>query len=250
MRTALNTRYIGFNNQTKPFDSDDLRRAFAQAVDREQIARDVLGNEVVPATRILPPGMVGTQLEIKPLAFDLAAAQAALAHAGFPGGTSMPPISLAYAPEGENELVVRALQQAWSQNLGVTVALRAMDTSAFSDALNQTWLNPQTGLQIYYSVWGADYPDPQNFLSLQLLSTSRNNNGHWCDPLFDQIISEADRISARAQIQRRLLLYNQAEQIAIDQVGWLPILHTKVHLLIQPRVQGILVTPSGLITPD
>lgn len=248
---ALNTRYVGFNNRLPPFDSDDVRRAFALAVNKNAIAADLLKNEVVAADRILPPGMIGTSQAITPLAFDPTAAQAALAKAGYPEGQGLPPITFTYSPEGgENELVVKALQRDWQEHLGVAVALQSVDTNTLSSRLSETWDKPAQGLQLYYSVWGADYPDPQNFLSLQLQSSSRNNNGHFSDQRFDRLVAEADRISERTQIQRRLLLYNQAEQIAIDRVGWLPILHAKVHLLLHPRIQGIVVTPNGLVVPD
>src|SRR6266511_4108967 len=78
----LTTRYVGFNNKKAPFDNLDVRRAFALAVDKQTLANQVLAGAVVPADRILPTGLLGTQLPIKPLAFDAAAAKTALAKAG------------------------------------------------------------------------------------------------------------------------------------------------------------------------
>jgi ABC-type oligopeptide transport system substrate-binding subunit len=105
-------------------------------------------------------------------------------------------------------------------------------------------------LQFYFSVWGADYPDPQNFLSRQLRTGVRNNNGHFSDPRFDQLVEEADRMNARSQYQQRLQLYNQAEQIAISRVGWLPLYYPKFNVLIRPRVEGLILTPNGILAPD
>ncbi|MBC8161972.1 MAG: peptide ABC transporter substrate-binding protein [Roseiflexaceae bacterium] len=248
---SLNTRYIGFNNLLPPFNSDDARRAFALAVDRFAIANQVLGGEAIAAERILPPQMIGTRLPIRPIVFDPDAARAALEQAGFSSGAALPPITLTYAPEGgENELVIQALQQGWKQYLDVDVVLQAVDATQLGELMTQTRKTPEQGLQMYYSVWGADYADPQNFISQQLHSGSPNNNGHFSDSRFDRLVEEADQIGARSDIQRRLLLYNQAEQIAIDRVGWLPILHSKVHMLLHPRVQGLVVTPNGTVVPD
>jgi ABC-type transport system substrate-binding protein len=47
-----------------------------------------------------------------------------------------------------------------------------------------------------------------------------------------------------------LQLYNQAEQIAIDKVAWLPVFYPKFSVLVRPRVQGIAATPQGLIIDD
>ena len=77
-----------------------------------------------------------------------------------------------------------------------------------------------------------------------------NNNGHFSDGDFDRLVEEADRMGDRSQIERRIQLYNQAEQIAIDKVAWLPLFFPKLNILIRPRVEGIVVTPQGLIIPD
>jgi peptide/nickel transport system substrate-binding protein/oligopeptide transport system substrate-binding protein len=247
---SLATRYIGFNNQKAPFDNVDVRRAFALATDKATLAEQVLGGNVVPADRILPTGLVGTQLPITPLAFDQAAAKQALSKAGFADGQGLPPITLAYAQEGDNELVAQALQGLWQQNLGVQVTLQSYELATFSQNLNTTFYTPTEGLQFYLSIWGADYPDPQNFLSQQLRSDVPNNNGHYSNAEFDKLVDEADKLGNQADIDRRLQLYNQAEQIAIDEVGWLPLYYPKFQLLVRPRVQGLEVTPTGLVAPD
>ena len=169
---------------------------------------------------------------------------------GFPDGNGLPEITLAYGVEGENETVVQTLQSMWEQNLGVKVKLQAFELATFSKNLDTTFYTPTEGLQFYYSVWGADYPDPQNFLSQQLHTDTANNNGHFSDPQFDSLVDAADQLGDRAQIERRLQLYNQAEQIAIDKVGWLPLFYPKFNILIRPRVEGMVVTPNGIVVPD
>lgn len=246
----LTTRYIGFNVEKPPFNNVDVRRSFALAVDKPTLANQVLAGGVVAADRILPTGLVGTQLPIKPLAYDPAAAKDALTKAGFTDAQGLPEITLAYGQEGDNETVVQALQSMWEQNLGVKVKLQSFELATFSKNLDTTYYTPTEGLQFYYSVWGADYPDPQNFLSLLLHTGNPNNNGHFSDAQFDQLVEEADTLGDRTQIERRLQLYNQAEQIAIDKVAWIPLFYPKLNILVRPRVEGIVLTPQGLIVPD
>jgi len=45
-------------------------------------------------------------------------------------------------------------------------------------------------------------------------------------------------------------LYNQAEQIAIDKVGWLPLYNGTGNVLIRPTVKGITYTAQGLFADD
>jgi ABC-type oligopeptide transport system substrate-binding subunit len=247
---ALATRYIGFNNLKAPFDNVDVRRAFALAVDKQTLANQVLAGAVVPADRILPTGLLGTQLPIKPLNFDAAAAKAALATAGYADPKSFPEVTLAYGQEGDNETVVQALQSMWQQNLGINVKLQSYELATFSKNLDTTYYTPTEGLQFYYSIWGADYPDPQNFLSLLLRTDMPYNNGHFSDQQFDKLTAAADQLGDRAEIERRLQLYNQAEQIAIDKVAWLPVFYPKFSILLHTRVQGMAITPQGLIVDD
>jgi ABC-type transport system substrate-binding protein len=246
----LATRYIGFNNQKAPFDQLLVRRAFALATDKAGLVERALHGTDIPADRLLPTGLLGTQLSIQPLAFDADAARSALAEAGHPNGQGLPPITLTYAREGDNAVVAQTLQAMWQQNLGVAVQLEELDLDAFSGRLDETYRTPENGLQMYYSIWGADYPDPQNFLSQQLTTGTANNNGHFSDAQFDQLVAEADQLGDRSQIERRLQLYVQAEQIAIDKVGWLPLFYPRFNILLNPRVEGLVITPNGLVAPD
>jgi peptide/nickel transport system substrate-binding protein/oligopeptide transport system substrate-binding protein len=246
----LATRYVGFNNRKPPFDKPALRRAFALATDKNTLVGAALHGNGLPAGRILPTGLLGTQLAIRPLAFDPDAARAALAEAGFPGGQGLPEVVLSYAVEGDNQTVTAALKQMWEQVLGVNVRLEPLGLEAFSKRLDETYHTPDQGLEMYYSIWGADYPDPHNFLSQQLQSNTANNNGHFSDQQFDRLVADADQLSDRNQIERRLQLYAQAEQIAIDKVGWLPLFYPKFNILLNPRVQGLAITPNGLVALD
>jgi len=93
-------------------------------------------------------------------------------------------------------------------------------------------------------VWGADYPDPQNFVSQQLRTGVGNNNGHYSNAQFDQLVDRADTDS---NPEVRYQLYREAEQIALNEVGWLPLFYGQANLLIRPTVQGFVVTPQGLV---
>ncbi|MCC6616930.1 MAG: peptide ABC transporter substrate-binding protein [Anaerolineae bacterium] len=240
-------RYVGFNNMIPPFDNVNVRRAFALAIDKATLANDVLGGTVVPTDRILPLGIPGSELPITGLSFDPDAAKAALAEAGLTPET-LGPVTLTYGVEGENERVVTVLQAMWQENLGVSVTLEPLELTTFSARLNETYETPETGIQAYYSVWGADYPDPQNFISQQLRTGVGNNNGHYSNAEFDALVDEADVLTG--DVAQRMSLYNQAEQIAVDEVGWLPLFNPRLNILVRPEVEGIVFNGQGLIIPD
>ncbi|MEI7770690.1 MAG: peptide ABC transporter substrate-binding protein [Chloroflexales bacterium] len=246
-------RYIGFNNRRPPFDNVYVRQAFAQAIDKDSLAKQVLSDEARPAGRILPLGFPGSSLPITTLAFDPLGARSALGLAGYVSGSSLPPVALTYSRDTDTEKAAQALQRNWSDTLGIDVRMEGLPINEFIarlDSMVTDPTNPKTSMQMYLSVWGADYPDPHNFLSLQLQSDSPYNNGHWSNSEFDRLTGEADQMSDPGRAADRLKLYNQAEQIAVREVGWLPLFNPEVNILIKPTVRGLSFTPQGIIAAD
>jgi peptide/nickel transport system substrate-binding protein/oligopeptide transport system substrate-binding protein len=241
--------YVGFNNAKDPLNNSKLRRALALAVDKKTLADKVLNGAVVAADHIVPPGMPGFFQALKPLNFDAAAAKQELAAAGFADGKGLPKLTIAYnTGQADFDKVATTLQQMWQQNLGIQVAVQGEEQGKFNDDLTAMANDPKTSsLQMYLSVWGADYPDPQNFLTQQLHTGVGNNNGHYSNADFDKLTDQAD---IETNGDKRMQLYNQAEQIAIDEVGWLPLFHGKGSILIRPTVQNLTYTAQGLFAGD
>ncbi|MEO8393787.1 MAG: peptide ABC transporter substrate-binding protein [Chloroflexota bacterium] len=240
------TRYVGFDTVIPPFDNVHVRRAFALAIDKDTLANQVLAGAVAPTDRILPPGIPSSELPVTGLHFDAAAAKDELSQAGVTAD-SLGSIKLTYGTEGDNERVVTVLQSMWLENLGVKVELDPLELTTFSAGLNAMTENPQTGYQMYFSIWGADYPDPQNFTQL-LHSDVAFNNGHYSNKQYDALLDQADVMTG--DLEGRMKLYNQAEQIAVDEVGWLPLFNPKLNVLVAPYVEGIVFTGQGLVIPD
>jgi ABC-type oligopeptide transport system substrate-binding subunit len=155
---------------------------------------------------------------------------------------------LTYGTEGDNAKVVEFIVQQWKTNLGLDVTAEPMELQTFSQRMTDTYNDPTKGLQMYYSVWGADYPDAQNWLSQQLRTDVGNNNGHFSNPDFDKLVDQAD-VEVK-DVTNRLKLYNQAEQIAVTEVGWLPLFSPNANAMVKPYVTGLVFTGQGIIIPD
>ncbi len=241
--------YVGFNNKKSPLNNVKLRRALALAVDKKTLTERVLGGGAVTANGILPPGLPGFNPNLKPLAFDPTAAKAALVAAGFKDGAAVPKLTLSYTGgQADFEKVATTLQQMWKQNLGVSVQLQGEEQARYNNDLTALANAPdKSPIEMYISVWGADYPDPQNFLSQQLRTDVGNNNGHYSNAQFDQLVDLAD---VERDVTKRMDGYHQAEQIAIDEVGWLPLYHSSGNLLLRGTVKGLVYTAQGLTTDD
>ena len=237
--------YIGFNNSTSPLNNEHLRRALALSVDKSTLADKVLAGAVNSTDHIVPEGMPGYFDELKPLSFNVDSAKSELSQAG----ATVPKLTLSYTTgQADFDKVAATVQNMWKQNLGIDVQLNGEEQGKFNDDLTAMANDPtKSDLQMYISVWGADYPDPQNFLTQQLHTGVGNNNGHWSDAQFDTLTDQAD---VERDEGKRMSLYNQAEQIAIDKVGWLPLYNGIGSIFIRPTVHGVTYTAQGIFADD
>ena len=238
-------RYVAFNNKRAPFDNAQVRQAFAKAVDRSKIVQLLGEASVRSQARILPGGIPGSELPVQALDFDAAGAKKLLGDAKFDPATK---VVISYGTEGDNAKVLELLKQQWQDNLGVDVTLEPLELQTFSQKLTDTYNDPTKGVQAYYSVWGADYPDPQNWISQQLRTGVGNNNGAYSNADFDKLVDAAD-VEIKDQA-KRLQGYNKAEQLAINEVGWLPLFSPNTSSMIKPYVTGLVFTGQGVVIPD
>jgi len=79
-----------------------------------------------------------------------------------------------------------------------------------------------------------------------LTSSAPNNNGSWNNPTFNATVMQAEQATGDA----RLALYNQAEQVAITDVGWLPLDHQVLSAVIPSWVHGVSLNKTGLYFGD
>jgi ABC-type oligopeptide transport system substrate-binding subunit len=243
--------YIGFNNVKSPFKDVKVRQAFAKSVDKDTLVNKVLEGAVLRADTIIPPGMPGfNAAAAKIQALNVEEAKKLLSDAGYPNGDGFPKVALSINNQDPNYAkIAAALQQMWKQNLGVNIDINTEELAKFNDDLTAMANKPDdpAAFDFYISVWGADYPDPQNFVSQQLRTGVGNNNGHYSNPEFDKLVDQAD---VEPDLPKRLPLYQQAEQIALTEVGWLPLYYGKADLLIRPTVNGLVVTPQGIFPKE
>ena len=238
-------RYIGFNNKSKPFDDVKVRQAFARGIDKTKLVKLLGDGAARSQDRILPGGIPGSELKVDGLAFDVDAARKLLAEAKFDVTQKL---VLSYGTEGDNAKVVEFIVQEWKTNLGLNVTAEPLELQTFSQKLTDTYNDPTKGLQMYYSVWGADYPDAQNWLSQQLRTDVGNNNGHYSNADFDKLVDKAD-VEVK-DVTARLKAYNQAEQIGVTEAGWLPLFSPNSNAMVKTYVTGLVFTGQGIIIPD
>jgi oligopeptide transport system substrate-binding protein len=231
----LSLSYIGFNTGVEPFNDPKVRQAFAHAIDREKIANVVLKDMLPVAQGIMMPGLPGYNPDSKALSFDPALAQQLLKESKYGGPDGLPPVSITEVGGGATVgFDTQAMVEMWKENLGVDVQIEQTEAATFFDDLDSG------RLQMYVTGWIMDYPDPEDILDIHFYSQSRLNNTRYSNPDVDALLEQA---RTEQDVDRRLSLYQQAEQIVIQEAVWVPLYNGRDHLLVKPYVKGFQSPP-------
>ena len=235
----LQTDMLFFSDKRPPFDNSAIRQAFAAAIDKATLVHVIFQDAVVAAPTIIPPGMPGYQPNYPGIPYDRARARQLLSSV-YPDVSKVPPITFSYPSSQVTQSEATALQDMWQTALGIQVNLRPVELNAYNTEAQAH------SIQFGFTQWTADYPDPYDWLALNLLPTASNNSGDWNNPTFVDLMSRAEQSTGDARIS----LYNQAEQVAIQDVGRLPLDHQSVSVVIPPTVHGVNVNGEGLYFGD
>jgi oligopeptide transport system substrate-binding protein len=234
---GFSVSYIGMNASEPPFDDPNFRRALNHAVDKELIADEVLAELVKPAYSILPPGFPGYTTDIKGLHFDPDLAREYLEQSKYADPDTRPRIVVTVPGTGGTiGLDLEVIIEMWKQELGVEVEIQQVEWATYLEDLDAQKFQAYAGLG-----WSADYPDPQDFLDILFHTESGMNHGSYSNLEVDKLLEKARTIQ---DVSERVSLYNQAEQMIIDDAAWVPTWFTgEQYALVKPYLKGYRLTP-------
>ena len=190
------TYYIGINAEEAVVgESVHLRRALSYAIDRQSIVDNVTKGGQIPARWFSRPGLAAAPtLESHPdagIGYDpdmaVAELELALEELGLASAADIPAITLAYNDSSGHASIMQAIQQMWSDTLGVSAELSAREPSTYFSSLSEG------APQLYRSGWCQDYPDADNFARGVFRSDSSQNDANFVSEEFDTLVDQAPR---------------------------------------------------------
>ncbi|MBX5450862.1 peptide ABC transporter substrate-binding protein [Thermogemmatispora sp.] len=262
----LSIDYLGMNYLVKPFDNIHFRQALSLAINRDQIMSAIWKNTRKPTYHIVPQGMPGYNPNltgpagVASTAGDKAKAnellQMALKEMGLSNPGQLPALQL-YYPSGSQDVTneITTLADQWHNVLGITVKPVATDFNKLLEDLNAAPGNPK-GIGFWSIAWIADYPDPQDWLTLQFDAGSPNNQvnygqNHSSDAAQQkQVQKNLEAADAMDNGPARYQAYNQAEQQLVNDVAWLSLDQRIGMRLLKPYVIGMKFNAQGLFPPE
>jgi len=228
-----------WNDNPNPFTDKKVREAFALAFDAEGWAHDVDSDLSVATWTWIPPGYPGYDAN-SPLKFDVEAAKAALAASTYGGPDALNALNLklTFGDSPRNRQRSEWLVANYKQSLGVDIALDPVDATTFT-ALQK---DPNTYPLMSRGGWCADYPDPQNWLSVYWRSdTTFAQRQGYANTQFDDLTRQAD---VETDPAKRADLYAQAQQILLNDIPAAFGYNTLNNYLVKPWVKGYMTTPQ------
>lgn len=230
--------YLLFQTEKPPFTNAKIRKAFAYAINRKDIAENIGQAGQTPLM-----GFVPLSASLKPDGYfkdndTLAAKQ--LLEEGMKelGITQLPEITYLFNTSDLNKKIAEALQAQWKQALGVDVKLTNKELKVmFDDQEHGKYMISRTG-------WTGDYNDSVNFLELMMEKYSSKNSTFWGNEKYVELVKKAYAEPDEAKRNQYLM---DAEEILMEEMPVTGV-YSSVNSWVQnDKVKGITVDPLGYI---
>jgi peptide/nickel transport system substrate-binding protein len=228
---TTNLRWMVFNLRREPFNNIDFRKAIATAIDRGPIIDAAVFGHGEPLLGLFPEAFWAGYEGVIP-APDVEAAKALLAKVTLSAGFA--PKLLTWAQYGFLSNTSVVIQEQLRQ-LGIEAEIDAQE--------NATYIDNFFSGNFDIAVMGASgYLDPNEWLEQSLKTDAANNAAGYSNPIFDALLEEGLETTDQAA---RAEIYQQAQQIIIDDAPWINLYTSYTYEGLSSRVHGFEHMLSG-----
>jgi ABC-type transport system substrate-binding protein len=241
----LNIEYLGIlvdsSNRllsNSAMRSRKIRQAINYGFDRRKMILYLRNSLGTPAeSGFVPVGLPSFDARaVQGYNYDPAKSRKLLAEAGYPDGKGLPPVKLltiAIYAEIANYIAKQL------SDCGIPVQVDVVQKSLLLE------LTSNSRALFFRGSWIADYPDAENYLSVFY---SRNpappNYTRYNNPQFDALFEKA---LVEENDSLRYKLYQQADQLMINDAPVVPLWYDKAVRLVQPNVSGFNANALNLL---
>src|SRR5688572_7735734 len=238
----LNTEYLGIMvdssgefGRYSPLRSKKVRQAMNYGIDRRKMMLYLRNSIGIPAEAgFIPAGLPAYDTAVvKGYTYNPEKARRLLSEAGFPGGRNLPQVRLLTVPiySDLGSFIAKQLEE-----VGIDVQVEVIQKSLL---LEQT---AKSQALFFRGSWIADYPEAENYLSVFYgKNPAPPNYTRYKNPAFDALYEKA---LEENNDSLRNKLYQQMDQMVIDDAPVIPLWYDEVIRLVQMNVKGF--EPNGL----
>lgn len=216
-----------FNVEKEPFTNEKVRRAFAMALDREALTKNVTKAGEIPAYAMVPEGVETPEGDFRTLGGNYFSEEKdeakKLLKEGMKeeGWDTLPQVTLTYNTDENHKKVAEAVQEMLNKNLGISVKLSNQEWKTYLDT------TAQRNYQMARLGWTGVFVDPAVMLDAYLGESPDNETG-WINEDYDRLLAEA---KIEKDEEERFELLHQAEEILMKEMPFIPVyFYTKTYL--------------------
>lgn len=234
----LATYFFRINVTRSPFHHSLIRRAFAIAINRQEIVDHVLQGGQIPATGLVPRSM-GLQEVPYFKDGDIERAKSYFARGVEESNFSLatlPAITLIYIAGEKSHNIAQTVQDQWKKAFGINIELQPMESKTFYDRISKQ------DFQLAIGSWTADFNDPLNFLEIFKYKNSGLNNTCWENLRYTELLQSA-LMTLDANERKKIL--QESEKILMDEMPIIPLFHYTMLYLANEKVQGVILSNLG-----
>ena len=237
---GMNLAYLAFNFQNAVIQDEQVRRAIAQAINRQRIIKTIYHNTATVANNIIPNISWASSVNTPDFAYDFNPSEAKKVLQDKQLYLNMWVLNEEQvynpAPLKTAELIKEDLN-----NVGVNVTIRSVTRTFLIDQLNKKSEN----YDMILTGWLAGNLDPDSFMRPILscnAASEMTNLSNWCDEDFDQLM---DKALDSPNLWERAHVYNQAQELILSKLPIIPLANMKRVLVVNSRVRHIEMNPFG-----
>lgn len=212
-----------FRTDQPPFDDPKVRRAFALAVDRDALARQLGELQFTPGLGILPQGVLGHSPETMARGYDPDRARDLLAEAGYPEAEGFPFLTYTTLLSERSEKIAKVLV-TFLADLGIEAEYKMMGLDSMTKTISKG------EARFFLRAWGAGYPDPELLTRPLFHSQGTNNDFAYGNPEVDRLL---DLARIEIEPQKRNTLYSRVEALVLEDAPCVPLYQDNVVILLQ-----------------
>jgi len=236
-RAIAGTTFTSFNVNRFPFNNVHIRKAFALAIDKEDIIDHIsqLFDDVAsgPVPQVLKGAAENVYQDYNRAAalhhFEIGLQELGITREEFPS------ITYCYFNTELQRNLALALQSQWKDVLGIEIKLQTRELKSHLAKLHNH------RFQIGQMSWIGQYHDRMCFLERFASKNGSSNYSGWENPHYQRLLED----SFYKEAGKRAELLEEAEQMLMDEMPIIPIYHYHAVYVKNPRLSGLAISPMG-----
>ena len=235
----LNTEYIGFFLGKENLNSDHkkLRKAINYAIDRKKMMRFLRNNIGSPAIHgFIPIGLIGERTK----GFEYDFNESIRLISEYKSENNIENIELTISTDA-NYLDIIEFTQRELLKVGIKINIDVLPPSTMRQAKSNG------KLEMFRASWIADYPDPENYLTL-FYSKNKSpfgpNYTHFENSKFDSIFLKSYEQQSKT---KRFNYYQDLDSMIVEESPIIPLYYDEVLVLTKKNLKGFKINATNLL---